>query len=373
MVSDVNISFDQMTVCDGVGWFVDINFNVLFKMDLETEKIEMVCELPIYNHHRYQYRRMIAVKKLLIIIPYNADKILIYDVTQNKIKEVALDSSYSANGMLLNFADAFVCGEYVYFIPARYRAIVKMHSKHHSLEYFEDCIREIVMEKPFNNNRHIFSGTYVLEDKIAYLPLWQRGAYLKVNIENMSFDIINVDKDIIGFQGMCKQEGNYVFSEKDKMSFWITDKNGVVLKQYFINENKSGISSGVSRFIENDNGYWMIPAKGENICIIDKEFKMLQTIYNKKLEYLNNSKKYAYGDLSFGECCLYGGNVFIYSWYDGVCLKIDLSTQKIHKISMKYKMNDLLKQQLQAFGKHYCNVIVREDVFFDLSTFINSI
>jgi len=373
MMDYINAAFENIAICENFGWFVDLNYNILFKMNMTTGKISSVCALPYSNYQKNQYTRVTLCNKNLVLVPHNADKIIIYCIDKEQLIELPLERKYSDNGMLMNFSDAFVFENNIFFIPARYHAMARLDIDSNHIEYFTEGIDMILSDKSINVNRNILSGNYLFSDDCLYLPLWQRGKVLAVEIDSLNCSMIDFDDDEKGFSSICGTSDNLIISSKDSMTFYMMNKEDAVVQKYDLDKIQHGSVFGAAAIINSKGGYLIIPSKGVNIIWVDKNFENMKIVYKKDFTYLNDSEKYALNDYSYNGYTLSDEKMYVFSWRESELLVIDLSNYSIDKYSTKVEVNDCFLERNVMVRSHFSGKIVRENRNINLNYLIESL
>ncbi len=369
----INLVFDKIVVTGNEGWFIDINYNILFRMDLETYIKEAVFSIPCYGSERYQYRRMVAYESKLVLIPYNSDRVIIYDRISGQIDEIKLEISLSPNNMKMCYADAIVKGNKVYMIPARYQAFSCIDMDTLGIQYFKNPVEEICKSDQFNKNRHIFHGNNAcVQDRIV-LPLWQECAFLYGYLDKMEFELKKIGNGDNGIHSVCCVDSKIYCSTWNQMLFYIVDCATWDEKEYSLEKQMNDSMLGAAEIFNYMDKLFIIPAKGASIYESDLDFMGVRPIYENKLEYATEVEKYAYADLSYTGGTMEEGRLYLYSQYDGEMLQIDCLTSEIRKIGMKYKKDEGISEQIKNMIKNGKEEIIRENEFMGLSDFLEAV
>lgn len=113
-------------------------FNALFKVDLKTGDCTYISLFPEEHvNKRRLFIKAIYVNEKIYFIPASASAIYVFCPTANAFERIEIeenidDKSYNANA---KFADAFICENTIYILPATYPAIIKLDCKKNTLEY----------------------------------------------------------------------------------------------------------------------------------------------------------------------------------------------------------------------------------------------
>ncbi len=373
MDDSINLVFDKMIISGNKGWFIDINYNILFRIDLDTYVKEPAYYIPSASSERYQYRRMVCYENKLVMIPYNSNRVVIYDMEDGQIAEIHLDESFSTNNMRMCFTDAIIIDNKTYFIPARYRALACLDMETLIIEYFPKPIECICKTKNFSKNRHILSGDYVFAEDRIIIPLWQDCALLYSAPGENIFELKKIGNDNGGLYGVCYANSKIICSEKNKMKFYIIDCDTWSVKEHDLSMEMQDSASGATQIIKCDDKLYVIPSKGESIYETSLNLTDIKRVYSRKLEYANEAEGYAYADLSYTCGTMIDSKLYLYSQYDGEMLLIDCKTSTVSKISMKYKKDETIQTRIREFVRSNEQGIVNESLFLGLKDFMETI
>ena len=263
-----HVSFFDIAVSDNDGWFCDIYLNAIFHIDLKTHEIRLEKIIPVKDSRlNNQYANIVYYSEKLYISPRTARDILIYDIHSKELDRIQLDTKLIGADANNLFSSSFLYKNYVYFIPGRYPAIVRLNTENMQMEYITGWYKEI---KPYldGSNRVIFNKGYQIEDNKLYLPFWQGNVIYRMDLDSLTGKVIRLNCS--GIQ--CAA----VNADKEDMFITTNDKCRIIRynnDRYHIYDNmpdEFSAGSGFSLSIPYLNYLIMFPIFGNMILKFDK-------------------------------------------------------------------------------------------------------
>lgn len=196
---------------DSIGndiYFNVLNFNAVYRSDINGTYTEYLGSVPDEIRKINLYSSVIAKKGKLYFAPMNAEGIAIYDVKLNSFTKLLPNyTEYGKSGALSKFFGAITYKDYIYFIPCRYRAIVRLNTNNNKLEYFDDWYK-----KYFNNipeSDMLVKNAYFLKAEWLYMAFVNDNRLIKYNLETNEFEAFELSfyGEKAGFMDMCVNNG----------------------------------------------------------------------------------------------------------------------------------------------------------------------
>lgn len=177
---------DNFTVDGNDVWFVPTYYNVLCKYDMQEDKLEVVKEIPVNNRLRSLFCNVVKIGNYVVLLPLGANKICVYD-TENGNEMIMIDMrDYGQEKRL--FITYAMWEHYIYLFPRNYPAICRLDTDSWRLEYFDDWYRSC----GFDEDRLFFQWQCYGEGSSVYLPMAERNGLLRFDMEDASFEFMQV-------------------------------------------------------------------------------------------------------------------------------------------------------------------------------------
>ena len=121
------VAIDAETACleDEKIYFFGSKLNMLYYCDLNTKKVYVLGKIPKYELVRQKLiGRILKWRGLIVVAPFNAKEIWIYDIANNAWEEIEIKDANSAGEL---FYQGFVNGNEIRLIGCGYPAIVTLN------------------------------------------------------------------------------------------------------------------------------------------------------------------------------------------------------------------------------------------------------
>lgn len=293
-------------------WFFLAKGNGLCRMNLDTGDIKYIISIPgeaISGTFLYQDIKHYGHQ--LILIPRNAMEIAVYDMDTKKILKVPVHTEHLKYKDYFRkfgkFHSALVVDEWIYFVPLRFPAIVKMNMKTFEVLYLEDWIRDIL---PYYRVDRAFFRQDIVSDERGriYLTSLYYNMVLSVNTKTDQMSIVRNGRIGDGQGCLCitYQNNTFALFELDYHKILLFDyqwklKQEISCPNIFLEKDKVGyIQSLVWK-----NYIFYIPFGSNTMLRLDMNTNSLNAVgqrnSNSALRYerawIWNEKLYCYRDL----------------------------------------------------------------------------
>ncbi len=263
-----------VTVQENV-YFSALNYNGLFKYNKVEETVEMLEEIPEEKRFsRHLYSATILVGNQIYFAPMNAKDIAVYDIENKTISKISLKQEYSS--IISKFSRMLRDDCYIYLIPFRYPAIVKINLKNQKVTYLDSWIGKLGIGK---SDIFAKNGCF-LKNENLHIALYEENKVLQINIKTEECELLEIPtKDKQGFVDMLFDEEYY----------WFVQRNYTTIIKYHVKSGRvdyiyidefEGYQVGVPyiRILEFDNKIFLAAYEGERSVIIDKQTNQVQEI-----------------------------------------------------------------------------------------------
>ena len=191
-----SIAFHSFEVVGKYIYFSAIDYNGLYKYNLETQTNEFVSffsdELIEIRHLHGAVK---CVDKKLYFAPMSGKNISIYDIERENFKTVNVSEKIGDTSS--KYYDILEHNDILIFIPTRSEYIITINSKTYEVNYWNEWTKYInVLQK--QEIPLIKNGSFILDNKL-YMPYCRDGIIIKVDLESFCSDAVRVCENKNGF------------------------------------------------------------------------------------------------------------------------------------------------------------------------------
>ncbi len=182
------------------------DFNMLCCWDIECAQLKFLGSIPGENFNtRYLTMKLISDGDDIYIIPYNAEKLWIYNIVSKKWEGIELESGQVKG----KFVQAFIYDRVIYMIGHAYKAIVKINLMTKETGYIREPYD--IIEQQYNDKvNSLFLCDYSFKDeKTIYLPAYMCGIIFEFDLENESYNTHFLRDEPNGYDVIVRQDGKY--------------------------------------------------------------------------------------------------------------------------------------------------------------------
>ncbi|NLM74452.1 MAG: hypothetical protein GX184_10550 [Clostridiaceae bacterium] len=198
-------------------WVAANNCNGLFKINISNMEAEYMGSFPGEKlNGLHLYRSVAKVGSKLYFAPFMAERIGIYDLSTNTFKP---GPEVRNNDIPFKFEKSVVYNDCIYFLPQRYKAVVRYNTITNELTYIDDYMNEL-KEKSTEKYPMYFGGGVAVIDNKAYIPFRGKNAILEISLIDHKCRTLT-----IGYK-----EDGYVFIYFCFGYFWLVGNNGAITK-----------------------------------------------------------------------------------------------------------------------------------------------
>lgn len=337
-------------------YFSALNFNGLFKYNKVDDMVEMLKKIPEENFFsKHLYSATLLIGNQIYLAPMNAKDIAVYDVENNIISKIPLKQKYST--IKSKFFRMLSDDYFIYLIPFRYPAVVKINLKNQKITYLDACMGKSDI---FAKN-----GCF-LKKGMLHIALFGENKVLKMNTKTEEYQLLEIP---------TKQQQGFVDMIFDEEYYWLIQRNYTSVVKYHL---KSGRIEYIHvdefeecqekvpyiRILDFGEKIFLAAYHGKRSVIIDKKTHQVQDIVElnkfQKPIFKNNWEARFYFAEKIGTEQVLLGNIA-----DHQCIILNIRTNLIEK---KYFLENLKFRQTYKeylLAKHIC----KETEKFDLIDF----
>lgn len=367
----------DMVISEDKIWCCGNKQNTLYEIGRDTHAIRVLAEFDESEIHKDKmYRSIIHSNSKLILIPFSADKIGIYDLNtcQLEYEEINISRTDSSSQMWKNkkFRKAFLYGNKVYLLGYHYPAIIQYNIAQRELKYYTDWMENLEIRKPDYRG---YINDYILDKDCVYLFMGSCPIILKIDIDVWKTEVIKIDTSLKGFGGAVS-DGQY---------FWVVGRgktNNKLLKidcktwktkefDILLDEEKK-LENPFYEPLITEKYIYLFPMRSQHVYRLDRETEICQVdeIFDKL--FVDDRNMF---------CCYYGlparqigEKILFITGADFIWHEFEISEKKIKSYEMRVPNNDafLNKKVLSKINKGI-NGIISENLGIPLNDFLKYI
>lgn len=244
-------------------WVSAERHNGLYKVNLSTNKAELVCRFTEEDLLRYElYQKMIHYGNKLILIPWRAKSIAIYDMVNGDMEYITPD--YDAIYGLPKFSEAFVHENYVYMFPAVTPNIVRLDLDTKEISYLPECCKDLAQP---NKKITIFSGGEYSNEHI-WIATTQTNCLVEFSPNDNTYKIHSIGENKAGFRDVAITDDGkkmYLINTDNEVIEWNREQD----KTKIIWRDSSNTFSKFHRIVWLKQCLWLIPRDGNGLKKIE--------------------------------------------------------------------------------------------------------
>lgn len=262
------------TVVDNFFWGMHISDNILYRIDLQTGKIEDVCVFSKLHNLKNAMDRMFAYKETLIILPGRADYVITYSIKSGK----TVYHPYKSNQEhFVKYSSIVYFNNCAYAFPFYENKILKINLESWEIDYIPEPVLAA-------SQKAVLGKTYIQSNNKLLIPCKDNNYVLCWDLLTETYEWIYIN--------IPSSEGISSIAMGGKNIFLIDMQNNLYIWDYEKNECvwvwKSPYES--MGIYGNEKGVWIIPRYYNNIFRYDAlEKQSYETEYPKETYYTMKS------------------------------------------------------------------------------------
>ena len=314
---------DDAITADGKIYFVAKDMPVLYSMETETGEIACAGILPGENIAQKQpTRKIVRWKDRLVIVPYNACRIYIYDLGTGEILVADYPNGHEYGYM---YAEAFAYEDKIIMIGAFAANIIELDMNTLDVTVRNTCFEEY--EEP--KDMFCRSG-YAIKDGTVYIALAVSGAVLKIDLKTWEYSLATPGDKECRFSGIAYDGEKFWLSARrgSGVYLWDGDKEFERFNLPFEMSEETYNFGGVYHY---DNRIWLHGFEGEGRTVkIDPK--------NRCVEGYNEHRYFFFRNV--GDECIIGqeriGTIRLICGGDVTEYDPEISEDELMKIKMSF-------------------------------------
>ncbi|GBU23461.1 hypothetical protein R83H12_00072 [Fibrobacteria bacterium R8-3-H12] len=361
-------------IIDNDIWFCDARLNILLKMNIETWEPEYMGN---FGSSLWKisdlYTSGVLHNGNLYLAPLMANEIAEYDIQKKTITYIPCGNIKGGE----NFVTALNYGKYIFFIPYKYEAIMRLDTESKEIAFFDDWV-EPLKRLTTDEKKPFFAAPLRITENIIMLASYRANAVVEFNMETLKSKVYEIGQKSYRYNGIC-------FDGKD---YWLFLWNGGSIIKWNPNigviKEFTNIAEG--NFYENIRcfcsiifceGYiWLFPHYSKQTFKINVKTDEISKVEEFEPSFIEGETRiyptaYVFA-LNIGDV------IYAYAGKDGTFIEYDCKTQKKQEKILKYSPSVLekIKQSVLCKDMAKCQKVTDcyyyEYNYFALSDYINS-
>lgn len=339
MINYEQMSFTGMAFHENYGWFCHSVNNVLCicRINLDSKALVLEKAISVRGVTEISYGKTAYYDGKLVLVPKNTLTILLYDLNAKDIKQLEIKQEYLSDNKATNvFGNAFIHEKYMFLVPGRYHAIVRLDLSSLKTDYYDrwyDDFRFLIN----NHNKVIFSSESIQIENDILLVFWQGNKIMKFHMYDGSYEILEIGDCESAYSSICYDEkGCWIADKKVPQIYWTENNSKCVscIKNFPVEfEYKNGI-----HHIEKiKNGILLFPLCGNMILELNTQTMEVTKFSSLNMEFPNQL------EVNFEGYSCYKEKLYMYSQVEKRIFCIDLLNKSICKINCQLSKDDIKK------------------------------
>lgn len=292
-----NIAFHDIAVSGNIGFFFNIGYNAILRIDLQNGYISLESMLPEYYWGMTEaFAGIEYYDGKLFLAPRNDCRLCIYSMQHKTFSFIELDiEKYGEEHNYNLFNTVKLINSKVYFFPGRFHSIVKLDPRDLSIEYVS-CGYEKIRDGWSSDKSEILIFNRIhIGRGICLMPCWRTNVIVEFDFESETSNIYSFDENA-ALADAVYVNGSYICTFKDSDKVLMIDKGtgkrellcSVCSKEGTIISEKDGTLIFTPIFGSKIETYELDSKKNNTIFQYSEEMKKKQEWLTYKNSYLCN-------------------------------------------------------------------------------------
>ncbi|OOM79968.1 hypothetical protein [Clostridium sp. BL-8] len=351
-------------------WFVCSGLNVLCKMDLKTEKVEVIKKISSNtNPEMIQYCDVMKIENKIYMLPYFSSDMCEYDLEKDILKKKSIPDA-----AIVNFDRIIRYKDSLFMKPKNYQAIVQYNINSAEYKYHNECIKEF---EKISDGKPMFMWGVCVRDNLLLMASSIANKVLEFNMDTWESQVHTVGSEEMNYFGMA-------FDGKD---YWLIPEDGKTIIRW---NYETGETREYNNYPPNFKGetrlFRGIVWCGEYMLAFPREANMILEInistgnmseYKIKLPYKEGERDICNNmtDTNYYFAKKYDDKyVVALTAYDNSLLIINTETQEFSIKKCRLRLDEVKKylNTVEQFGEQGENIpyASNESKYFYLEEFI---
>lgn len=244
-------------------WFVGLNDNRIYRLNLETFKAIVEYRIPWedVSVKKLQYRKIIKYKSKIILIPELALKIAVYDMEKREMRYIDYVDKKCGTGAF--FHGGVLVESKLYLIPTSYDRVICIDVEKETVIDRSDSLIKLTGQE--EGKRAYAVGGIAKEGKYILFTMQLDNKLVKYDIESNRIEILTIEA--------LSDGGTGIFSDSENI--WIIHKSQKKIERY----NKRTMKVDVLDqfpfdFLDSDWNFYQGHVYKESLFLLPRETNM---------------------------------------------------------------------------------------------------
>ncbi|WP_188399499.1 hypothetical protein [Sporomusa sp. GT1] len=277
-----SVRFGHTLAENGEVWFIAEGYNALCRMNLVSGQITPVAKFDDFPVLAGLYSRFLKMDNIILFSPGNAKEICEYSLETGECKKIPLENPLEYG----NFGHIVRYKQYVFLLPWRYPAILRMCLMTGECRYYTECLQELLACRTQENDGLL--GDYRIRGQKLLLPAVQTNKLLEFDMETGKYQ----------FHTVGQEQAGYAF------------------------------------MIENGDEYWLIPRKTRAIVKWNSQTGDWKTYAIYPEDFTCDADWNSGDTYMFSSAVKMNGAIWLFPCYANKVIRLDLSTETLEQVDL---------------------------------------
>lgn len=321
--SEKYLQFACGAIYDGYLWMPAERYNSLFKMNLETGKIEFVTFFEGEDMlQQKMFHKVILHEDKLFFIPLWGKNVIVYEPETGNQTVVKVDNG--KNTSVMKFINATVLEEKLYMFFGNCPRIMCMDMNTYKVKYYTECCEKLESaEMPWTG---VFY-TGIKEGNKVWLGYLSKGALMEFDLDKLCGEIKCIGKD--GLFNVYRKN-NIMYALDISNAIYTCDMNSCESDLLWKQEEQTENAEHVNLYL-NEEYIWLLPKK--NKCVVKVN---IQTNESRKIDF---PKEYLYWESAAHhyqtwDYIVKDNVMLIFPANSNMLIKLNLETDEMESVNM---------------------------------------
>lgn len=360
-----NIAFHDIAIAENSGWFFNIGYNAILKIDFKTGVISLEAMLPEYFWGMKEaFAGIEYYDGKLYLAPRNDFRLCIYSIQEKIFSFIEVDTEQYGeehNYNLFNTVKAI--NNMIYYFPGRFHSIIKLNPSDLSLEYISYGYESI--EETWEQDKSsllVFNKIHFQQGK-CLMPCWRSNIIVEFDIKNETSTVYRIEDDKCLADAVFYNE-NYICTFKDSDKVLKIDKHNGSKTEVATSSASDG-----TLILYKDGTIVLIPIFGQKINSYILSKKKNTVIYTYPDETEDNQEWLSYKNTSLCGKLIDNGIIISYSCKTGKIVLFDIVEEDYKEIDIK--LSEEFKKTIKSqIGAKFAENLFVENEAYDLGKFV---
>lgn len=363
-----NIAFLDIVVSENTGWFFNIGYNAILRIELDSGKILLESMLPEYYWGMME--AFVGIEYYdgkLFLAPRSDCRICIYSIQDKTFSFIELDiEKYGEEYNFNLFNTVKLINGKIYFFPGRFHSIVKLNPNDLSIEYVSYGYEKIADTWEDNKNKIlIFNRIHIQQDK-CIMPCWRSNIIVEFDLESETSSIYSFDESA-ALADSVYVNGNYICTFKNSDKVLMIDK-GTGKRELLC----SVCSKKGTIISKKKDTLILTPIYGTKIETYELNTKRINTIYQYPNEAEKRQEWLTYKNSSLCNKLIDERYLLFYSCKDGKIVLLTIGEDNYREI--KIQLSEVVEKSIEnQIGAKFVEEIHTENESFGLNNFVSDL